>query len=66
MRRDNTKFVINVNFDDVCQEFIATFEDHDSNHTWGAGDTKGAALLNLIENAQAWETEDEHQYFKAK
>jgi len=61
MRKDTSQYVIHVQWDDVRQEFMATFDSYqgapDSDCTWGAGDTKGEAAMNLIENARKWELE---------
>ena len=62
MRKDTSNYAINVEYDIDRREFIATFDSYDgapdSDCTWGAGDTKGEALMNLIENARAWELEE--------
>lgn len=62
MRKDDTQYVINVTYDIDRQEFMATFDSYqgapDSDCTYGAGDTKGEALMNLIENARKWELEE--------
>ena len=62
MRKDDTQYVINVTWDDIGYEFKATFDSYqgapDSDCTYGAGDSKGEALMNLIENARQWELEE--------
>ncbi len=62
MRKDDTQYVINVTWDDIAYEFKAAFDSYqgapDSDCTYGAGDTKGEALMNLIENARQWELEE--------
>lgn len=62
MRKDSSQYIINVQYDVDRREFIATFDSYDgasdSDCTYGAGDTKGEALMNLIENARAWELEE--------
>ena len=61
MRKDTSIYTITVEYDIDQHEFIATFDSYDGapdgDCTWGAGDTKGEALMNLIENARDWELE---------
>ncbi len=62
MRKDSTQYIINVEWDGDRYEFIATFNSYDrmpnSKCTYGAGNSKGEALMNLIENAKKWELEE--------
>ena len=64
MRKDTSIYTITVTYDDNGYEnrFVATFDSYqgapDSDCTYGVGDTKGEALMNLIENARAWELEE--------
>ncbi len=62
MRKNTTIYTITVTYDVDRREFISTFDSYqgapDSDCTWGAGDTKGEALMNLIENARNWELEE--------
>ncbi len=61
MRKDDTQYVINVTWDNDRKDFVATFSSYqagdDSDCTYGAGDTKGQALMDLIENATDCELE---------
>lgn len=70
MRKDDSQFTINVIYDESRLEFIATFDNYDGSpdggHTYGAGDNKALAMINLLENAKSWETEDEYYNFKNK
>lgn len=62
MRKDSTQYIINVEWDEDRNEFIATFNSFDAmprrKCTYGNGDTKGLAIINLIENAKKWEIEE--------
>lgn len=63
MRKDDSNYTIHVTWEgDYRNEFIATFDSYDGapdgDCTYGAGDTKGEAIMNLIENARKWELEE--------
>lgn len=60
MRTDDSYYDIHVVYDEENNEFIAKFGGYDEKlgSTYGVGDTKGLAVLNLIENARPWELQE--------
>ncbi len=62
MRKDSSQYIINVNWDSDRYEFKATFASYhvliENDCTYGTGNSKGDAVLNLIENARKWELEE--------
>jgi hypothetical protein len=60
LRKDTSVYNIKVEWHDAeQQEFIAKFHsfDNGTNCTYGVGDSKAEAVINLIENAKTWELE---------
>jgi len=57
----SVKYTIHVDWDDIRQDFVAVFDWYDGapdgHNTYGLGDTKAEAMLNLIENISDEELE---------
>jgi hypothetical protein len=56
MRRDTSEYTIKTEWNQIDNEFISTFTRFVS-ETYGAGDTKAEAVINLIANSKDWELE---------